>query len=206
MKKTGVVKYVLYIYAATTKKYTEASLDMKKQTLFSCLFTGHFRISNHKTFSLLLWTSTFVVFASPRVYGNKSLVWRRRDPESFMAALSVPRKLGTIWVRMSPFISAICILTSKSSFSAFPGSLCFVSGGVQFVPWRKCCLVLLWCPCPPLPCICAEGSSCASWLVSQLELHSFSSARLFLVLLTGKGEPRGKHDHSGFDSQTGKCL
>lgn len=137
---------------------------MKKQTLFNCLFTGRFRTSYHKTFSLLQWTSTFQVFARPREYNNKSLVWKRRDPESFMAPLSVQRK--PIRVCMSPLISAICIITSKSSFSGFHGSLSFVSGAIQFVPWRMCCLclVLLGCPCPPLPGRCAEGSASASWL------------------------------------------
>lgn len=32
---------------------------------------------------------------------------------------SVQRKPGTIWVCMSPFLTAICIITSKSSFSKF---------------------------------------------------------------------------------------
>lgn len=134
---------------------------MKKQTLFHCLFTGRFRTSYHKTFSLLQWISTFLVFANPRVYSNKSLVWKRRDPESFMAPLSMQRK--PIRVCMSPFISTICIISSKNSFSGFHGSLPFVSDGIQFVPWRMSCLCLWW-PCPPLSGRCAEGSPRASWL------------------------------------------
>lgn len=173
----------------------------------------HFRTSCHKTFSLSQWVSTSLVFANPRVYSNKSLVWKRRDPESFMAPLPMQRK--PIWVCMSPLISTICIITSKSSFSAFHGSLSFVSDGIQFVPWRMSCLclVLLWCPCPPLPGRCWGISTCL--LVGVLELRvtagacsstaSLQSGFSWCSLL-GKAEPRGKHDHSGFGSQTGECL
>lgn len=207
-----MVKYVLYTYAAITKEYTEASLDMKKQTLFHCSF----RTSNHKTFSLLQGTSTFLVFASPRAYSNKSLVQKRRDLESFMAALSVQRKPGTIWVCMSPFLTAICIITSKSSFSKF---LWFP---VLCQWWDLVCtmenmLILSCAALVPLPSspwqMCWGISMCL--LGGMLELSVTAGAHSCTASLQsgfswcsllGKAEPRGKHDHSGFDSQTGECL
>lgn len=153
---------------------------------------GHFRTSNHKTFLLLQWTNTFLVFASPKVYSNKSLVWKSRDLERFMAALSMEKKPGTIWVCMSLFITAICIITSKSLFSGFRGSLSFVSGGIQLIPWRTCWLylVLLWCPCPPLPGRCVRDLH----VLLVLELAVIAGARScsaslqsgFPVLLAGE--------------------
>lgn len=179
-----------------------------------CLFMGHFRTSSHKTFSLQQGTSTFLMFASPRVYRVKSLVRKRRDLESFMAALSVQGKPGTIWVCMSPFITAIRIISSKSSFSGFRGSLVLCQW------WDLVCTMerehadcVLCCFGAPallsladvlrdlhVPLGWCVRARCHSW---STQLHCFASVRLFLVLLSGES---WTHDHSGFGSQTGECL
>lgn len=115
---------------------------------------------------------------------------------SFLAGLSVQRQPGTIWVCMSPFTVALCITISKSSFSFFSCSISFASGGIHFVLWRTCWLdlVLLWCPCPPLPVadVIKDLYLHLAWCV-RAQCHSVehsgilllcSQAVAFLVLLT----------------------
>lgn len=148
-------------------------------------------------------------------------VWCKKggNLESFLAGLSVQRKPGIIWVCMSPFIVAICIITRKSSSSGFCCSMSFVSGGIQFVPWRTCWLylALLWCPCPPLPGadVIRDLYLHLGWCV-RARCHSMEHPGILLLFvvrllpswcsLLWKAETRGIYDHSVSGSQSGKCL